>query len=111
MIGLLGSVGLKAIICAVGAVSVASCGAYAIHSLKAAGASELALQMSQETIQAQHAENERRKAAVARLTDRNAKLQDEAANRAREVSDALSAIPNAPADTTCPANCVLPPLS
>ena len=109
--GLLGGIGLKAILAFAGAAAIASCGAYAIHSLKAAGAAEVALQVSQESLEAQDAARRKSQADVARLTAANTKLQGEAQERATALRNALSAIPTTTATDQCPENCLLRPLS
>ena len=108
MIGILGGIGFKTILMAGSALAMASCGAYTIHTLKAAGANEVALEISQATLEAQDAARRKERAAVARLTDSNAKLQGEAKTRQKALNDALAAIPSAPATDLCPANCLLP---
>ena len=99
---------LKTVLLCGGAVAIASCGAYGIHTLKAAGANELAAKVSQATLQQQQAEIERQKADVVRLTGRNAKLRTDAENRAQALSEALAGVPSGEATAPCPANCLLP---
>ena len=107
---MIGALGIKAILGLAGAVAVASVLAYTIHTFKSAGSMETALKVSRATIEAQHAAKAATEAHVRDLSQRNARLSDEAERRSRALSAALASIPATKATSTCPTNCVLQPL-
>ena len=107
---MIGMLGIKGILYSLAAVGVASCLTYLVHTIKAAGASEVALEVSQQELEAQHAAVAAHNAAVVRLTKVNADLQAKAKTRQTALQAALAAIPQSKATDTCPANCLLPSL-
>ena len=104
MIGLLGA---KAIGALVGALALASVGAYFIHSLKASGANALAAKIGQEQLVVQAEQIKRQQADVQHLTGENATLRKTADGRQRALNIALSAIKHTEATEQCPENCKL----
>ena len=108
MLGLLSGVGLKFLLAGGVAVIMASSCAYGIHTLKAAGANEVAMKVSRDALKVQQDEISKQKADVKRLTASNEKLQGLAGKRRRELQAAIAAIPNVEASDECPANCLLP---
>ena len=106
MLGL-GMLGAKAIFGGILAIGVASCGAYVVHTLKAAGANEVGVQVTQQTLQAQDAEIKQQKKDTARLAGINAKLKTDAEDRADALRIALTALQAPKATEQCPENCLL----
>ena len=104
MIGLLGA---KVIAGVVGAMAIASCGAYAIHTLKAAGANEVAAKVGAAQLVAQKEQLDRQQADVAKLVEGNAALRKTAEGRQRALNTALATLKHTEATGECPANCTL----
>ena len=104
---MIGMFGIKAALACGLALALSAGGAYAIHLIRASGATSAALKITQSELEARDAARLAERAHVARLTKANGILQAAAENRSKALREALAAIPVETATTTCPVNCFL----
>ena len=110
MIGILSGLAGKFLVFGGLAVGVASCGAYAIHVVKASGAQEVAAEVSRQALKQQSDMIDAERAAKVRLTRDNARIMAAKRRSDQSLAEALAALPQAAATEQCPENCLLPVL-